>query len=63
MKGREELVEIASELMEKLNEKRISPNEAKSVARILEAAVDKSNEENMKNFMETATFHGSSPES
>lgn len=63
MKRRKELVEIASELMEKLNEKRISPNEAKSVARILEAAVDKSNEKNMENFMETATFYGSSPES
>lgn len=63
MKGRKELVEIASELMEKLNEKKISPNEAKSVARILEVAVDKSNEENMKNYMETAVFYGSSPES
>ena len=63
MKGRKELLEIASELMEMLNDKRISPNEAKAVVEILKTSVDKSNEGNMKNYMENSKFYGSPPES
>lgn len=62
MLGRKELLEIASELMETLNDKGISPDEAKAVVGILESSVDKSNEKNMKYYMENSKFHGSSPE-
>lgn len=61
MENSERLFKIASELMESLNEKGISPNEAKAVVGILEKAVDKSNEKNIKNYMENSKFHGSSP--
>lgn len=63
IRGRKELLEIASELMKVLNDKGISPDEAKAVVRILETAVDKSNEENMKSYMENSKFYGSCPES
>lgn len=62
MDNSKRLFKIASELMESLNEKEISPNEAKAVVGILEKAVDESNEKNMKSYMENSKFHGSPPE-
>lgn len=62
MRGRQELLKITSELMEVLNAKNISPDEAKSVASMLVRAVNESNEKAVKKYMETSVFHGSSPE-
>ena len=62
MRGRQELLKITSELLEVLNAKNISPNEAKSVVSMLERAVNESNDKAVKKYMETSVFHGSSPE-
>lgn len=61
MRGRQELLKITSELMEVLNAKNISPDEAKSVVSMLERAVNESNEKAVEKYMETSVFHGSSP--
>ena len=62
MERREKQLKITAELLEVLNAKDISPNEAKSVASMLERAVNTSNEKAVKKYMETSVFHGSSPE-
>ena len=62
MRGRQELLKITSELMEELNAKNISPDEAKSVESMLERAVKESNEKAVEKYMETSVFHVSSPE-
>ncbi|MEI3490891.1 MAG: hypothetical protein V8Q73_02660 [Blautia sp.] len=62
MTRREKLLKIIPELMEVLNAKNISPDEAEAVASMLERVVKESNEKAMRRYMETSVFHGSSPE-
>ena len=62
MTRREKLLKIIPELMEVLNAKNISPDEAESAASMLERAVKESNVKAMRRYMETSVFHGSSPE-
>lgn len=61
-KTRKELLKIVSNLIELLNNSDVSPNEAKGIARMFYEAVEKSNEEGMKSYMNRAAFCGSSPE-
>ena len=53
---REEFIKIAGELLEFMNEKRISPSEAETIAEILLKAVNDSNIKAKENLMNNGTF-------
>lgn len=58
---RKDLLEICSELMDVLNSKKISPQDAKSIAQIFQMSVEKSNELGRETYMKEGIFCGSSP--
>ncbi|MCC8067000.1 MAG: hypothetical protein LIO94_07860 [Clostridiales bacterium] len=59
---RETLLDIASELMETLNKKRLTPVCAKAVVEILKKSVENDIDEAVNEFMEkTGTFRGKVP--
>lgn len=60
---RSQMLEVVAELLGILNRKKVSPNEAESIASIFGKAVRESNEVNQKRYMETAVFSGSPPKS
>lgn len=60
---REEFIKIAGELLEIMNEKRISPSEAEIIAEILLKAVNDSNIEAKESLMNNGTFRGLPPKS
>ena len=60
---REEFIKIAEELLELMNEKRISPSEAETIAEILLKAVNDSNIKAKEILMNNGTFRGLPPKS
>ena len=60
---REEFIKIAGELLEFMNEKRISPSEAETIAEILLKAVNDSNIKAKENLVNNGTFQGLPPKS
>lgn len=60
---REEFIKIVEELLEMMNEKRISPSEAETIAEILLKAVNDSNIKAKESLMNNGTFRGLPPKS
>ena len=61
--NREEMITIVKELLNVVNSKKVTPNEAKTIAGIFERSVCENNEKAVEKYMETAIFAGSPPES
>lgn len=58
---REALKEITYELLQILNDKQLSPNDAKSIAQMLEREVTDGNEAGKKKYMEKGVFYREIP--
>lgn len=57
----EELLVIVGEIMNLLNSKKISPDDAVAISYILSARIKELNEKAQKEFMNTSIFSGSPP--
>lgn len=59
--GREELLKITYELLQVLNNKKVSPNDAKSIAYMFQKEVTKINDAGLEKYMKTETFYRELP--
>ncbi len=59
--NREEMLKITYELLQVLNDKKVSPNDAKSIAYMFQKEVTEGNDAGVKEYMETEVFHKELP--
>lgn len=59
--GREELLKITYELLQVLNNKKVSPNDAKSIACMFQKEVTEGNDAGLEKYMKTETFYRELP--
>lgn len=59
--NREEMLKITYELLQVLNDKKVSPNDAKSIAYMFQKEVTEGNDARAKEYMETEVFHKELP--
>lgn len=58
---RMEMLEVVRELLDVVNSKRVSLQDAKSIAYIFQKSVEENNEIEVNAYIKTGTFYGSPP--
>lgn len=59
--NRHQMIEVVKELLEVLNRKKITPNEASSIGEIFKESIEECNNRGVQDFMSTGEFHGGPP--
>ena len=59
--NRYQMIEVVKELLEVLNRKKITPNEARSIGEIFKGSIEECNKRGVQDYMSTGEFHGDPP--
>ncbi len=59
--NRSQMIEVVKELLEVLNRKKVTPDEASSIGEIFKKSIEECNKRGIQDFMSTGEFHGDPP--
>lgn len=59
--NRSQMIEVVKELLEVLNRKKVTPDEASSIGEIFKKSIEESNKRGVQDFLSTGEFHGDPP--
>lgn len=60
--NRHQMIEVVKELLEVLNRKKVTPNEASNIGEIFKESIEECNKRGVQDYMSTGEFHGDPPE-